>query len=177
MNVLLVRHGKKARDLRDVSDMGLPLSDQGRTEVRSLAVELTGKKLRASLYLSSRYAHAIETARLLAEELGGDSVAEVVPVDTLTPHNPYTFGLVVQEAAKLGFDLHHQDTVGMVLHYPRIHQLTAEITSQPLEAEDPGSACATCVSADSLAQLLQGEGYTRHVWRRTTDRVLIRRDY
>jgi phosphohistidine phosphatase SixA len=177
MNVLLVRHGRKARDLPDVSDKDLPLSDQGITEVRSLAVELAQKRLRPSLYLSSRYAHAIETARLLAVELGGDSVAEVVPVDALTPHNPYTFGLVVQEAAKLGFNLHHEDTVGMVLHYPRIHQLTAEITSQPLEAEDPGYACATCISADSLAQLLQGEGNTRHVWRRTIDQVLIMRDY
>jgi|SRR5271165_732801 len=177
MKVLLVRHAKKARDLPEVDDRNLPLSKEGVMEVQGLAEEFAKKGLRPNLYLSSRYAHAIETARLLAEHLGGGSVAEVVPIDALTPHYPYTFSLIVREAAELGFGLGSLNTVGMALHYPRIHQLTAELTSSPIEQEDPGYAAATCVAADSLESLLAGQGHTCQLWRRSKEGILTTRDY
>jgi len=178
MNILLVRHGKKADDLAEIDDKDLPLSDQGKAEVQQLAAEFAEAGLLPSLYLSSRYVHALDTARAISEKLvAGNAPPASVPLDSLTPHNPYTFALIVREAAKIGLTLNGVDTACMVLHYPRIHQLTAELTSTALETNDPGYASASCVTAASLDELLQGKGHTRYVWRRTKDRILTRRNY
>ena len=177
MKILLVRHGKKAQDLPGVEDKQLPLSDLGRTQVQELTSEFLKVDLRPTLFLSSHYLHALETARLVAKELGDHPAPTSVPLNTLTPHNPYTFELIVKEAAGLGFPLENVGAVCMVLHHPRVHQLTAAVTSTPLQAEDPGYATATCICGNSLTEMLQGKGHLRHVWRRPEGQALMRRDY
>jgi phosphohistidine phosphatase SixA len=175
MQIVLVRHGRKAKD-RPLPDQDLPLSNEGANEVRELGVELIRMGARPGVYLSSAFAHAIETAQVLAKAIAGDPKPRVIPLSALTPGNAYTFGLIVREARAAGISLEEHGSVAIVLHYPRIHQLTAALTSAPLVQEDPGYAIASVVEGDSVAALATGGGATRAVWRRTGSGALVFRD-
>jgi phosphohistidine phosphatase SixA len=129
-NVLLIRHGARDRESGSgLPDHEQPLSPQGRQEIEKLVQDLTARKLRPTLYLTSRYAHAVETARLLCEGLKGDA-SSVVELDALTPNlgGHGCFAEIKAEADKRGCNLRDHPVVAIVAHQPRLNQLFAYLT-------------------------------------------------
>jgi phosphohistidine phosphatase SixA len=129
-NVLLIRHGTRDRDpTSGLVDHQQPLSPEGRQEVQQLVQDLTARRLTPTVYLTSRNAHAVETARLLCEGLKGDASC-VVELDALTPHlgGHGCFAEVKIEAEKRGFNLRDHPVVAIVAHQPRLNQLFAYLT-------------------------------------------------
>ena len=152
MKIILLRHATRERDqARD--DEELPLNDDGKDEALTLREKLGGMGLKPAVYLTSRHAHAKQTAEILA---GG--TAAVVAINTLTPHKEYTVEKIISESEQNGHDLSNVDQVAFVLHHPRLNQLVAMLTSQPESQMESEFAGGVCLEADSLADFINGQG-------------------
>ena len=158
MKIVLIRHASRERDSDPSKDKYLPLSFDGKEEVRALGAKLASLNLKPTVYLTSLYAHAKQTGELLSDQGGGTPPAAVVAIDTLTPHTSWTFEEIIREAEQAGHNLSKLDLVAFVLHYPRLNQLLARLTSQPVSQETPKYAEAVCLAADSLSDFLEGKG-------------------
>src|SRR3954453_20242130 len=107
MKVYLVRHGMREDRLPEQNDEYEPLTEEGKAKVRNtLAKDLQLKAERGlpTIFLTSRFRHAYETACILWQEVNLP-LSPVVALDTLTPYldqrnkvqsNDYV-GSVVQE--------------------------------------------------------------------------------
>ena len=158
MKIILIRHATRERDPALKSDEPLPLKPEGKQEARELREKLPGLGLKPTVYFTSRYKHARETAEILGDQAGGISASAVVAMETLTPHQEYTFEKIIVEAAQEGHDLSKLDQVAFVLHHPRLNQLVARLTSQPESPMEPEYAGGVCLTADSLADFINGQG-------------------
>ncbi len=136
----------------------LPLKTEGEQEALKLGEKLAGVGLKPTVYLTSRYTHAQQTAEILRDKAGGSSPAAVVALDMLTPHQEYTFEKIILESEQKGHDLSDLDQVAFVLHHPRLNQLVARLTTQPESRTEPEFAEAVCLTADSLADFINGQG-------------------
>jgi phosphohistidine phosphatase SixA len=159
MDLILIRHAQRVRDPLAVDDCNMPLTSTGRRQAKALANKLSAAGFKPTLYLTSRYAHAIETANtIVGSGKEKTQLLPVAPLRTLTPHEEYTFDAIVQEAADRGYDLRKFQEVGVVLHHPRLNQLLAKLTSRPESPFEPAFAQAVCVRARSLQDFVKGKG-------------------
>ena len=92
--------------------------------------------------------------------MGGNPPAAVVAIGALTPHDPspFTFEEIIRQSEQTEHDLRIQEVVAFVMHHPRLNQLLAALTSQPVSQEAPNYAEAICLMADSLNDFLAGKG-------------------
>src|SRR5919106_920827 len=147
MKIVLIRHASKESgpDLKE--DSHLPLTPEGKRETCKLGNKLASLGLKPTVYLTSDHVHANQTGALLSAQMGGNSPAAVVPIGALTPHDPspFTFEKIIRESEQTGHDLHVQETVAFVMHHPRLNQLLAALTSQPVSQAMPKYAEAICL--------------------------------
>jgi phosphohistidine phosphatase SixA len=158
MKIILIRHASRVRESSSDKDEELPLSPDGEKEARELGDKMASLGLRPTLYLTSRYAHAKQTAEFLRDQVTGDPPASVVAISTLTPHEPYDFEGIIRESEQTGHDLSRLELVAFVLHHPRLNQLLGRLTSQPVSPGAPKYSEAVCLTADSLGDFLEGKG-------------------
>jgi len=158
MKIILIRHASRERDPNRDKDKDLPLTPDGEKEARELGEKMASLGLKPTLYLTSRYEHAKQTGELLRDQVGGNPPATVVAIGTLTPHEPYDFEGIIRESEQNGHDLSKLELVAFVLHHPRLNQLVARLTSQPISPGAPKYSEALCLTADSLGEFLKGKG-------------------
>jgi len=157
MKIILIRHASRVQKPELGQDKDLPLTSGGRKEALNLAEQLATHGLKPAVYLTSRYAHAVETADLLRDQVSG-TPPRVVPLAMLTPHEEYTLEGIIREAQQHGCDLDKIDQIGIVLHHPRLNQLLAKLTPRPESPKAPDFAEAVCLSADSLQDFIRAKG-------------------
>ncbi len=160
MQIILIRHAERERAADSALDPQMPLTPEGRNQAAALADRCARLGFRPSVYLASRYAHAVETAEIMRNRLGG---REVTAIGALTPHQPYTLAMVFREAEQHGHNLSELETVAWVLQHPRVYQLLGMLTSQAIDREQLGPAGMVIVTADSLGDLLAGKGQEQHL--------------
>ncbi|WP_207434208.1 SixA phosphatase family protein [Sabulibacter ruber] len=66
----LLRHAKSSWDFEELSDHDRPLSTRGRSDAPLIGQELSERKVKLDLIISSSAVRAISTATLVAKELG-----------------------------------------------------------------------------------------------------------
>jgi phosphohistidine phosphatase SixA len=158
VKIILIRHASRERNPDLGEDKDLPLTSDGKKEACELGDRLVSLGLKPTLYLTSRYTHAKQTGDLLQDQVGGNPLAALVAINTLTPHEEYTFERIILESEQNGHDLSKLEQVAFVLHHPRLNQLLARLTSQPESPGAPKFAGAVCLTADSLDDFIKGKG-------------------
>jgi phosphohistidine phosphatase SixA len=78
MHLILIRHAERERASDPALDPQTPLSPAGKAQAKALGDRLLHLGLRPALYLTSRYTHAVETAEVLRDQIGGNPIADVV---------------------------------------------------------------------------------------------------
>ena len=135
MKIVLINHAERQRDPDRVRDREIdrqqPLTPTGVTQAHDLATKLRANGITPTLYLTSRNAHAKQTAEILCIDLGKDPSTDVVEIDALTPREPTeSCGEILEQAKAAGHDLQLHDVVAIIGHYPRLNQLYAYLTWQ-----------------------------------------------
>jgi phosphohistidine phosphatase SixA len=177
MKIILVRHGEKARVHReDIS----PLSATGEGQVRKLGglLEKAGEK--PTLFLTSRFRHAQQTAELLWCAL--NPLAPLVHLESLTPlpadlaspavNAEQYVAAIFDEVRELAtvqprIDLGSDATIVMVLHQPRHIQVALQLQGEsprgwkdwrggPLSGKWPYYAEAVYVTARDMHDIASG---------------------
>lgn len=154
---ILVRHGEKQTG---EGDDKASLSSKGVQQARRVGEFLKSLSLGAELILTSRFAHARETAEELARNLGVTRIIEAAP---LTPNTKSDFSIeaLVAEAADKGCPLPDHGVILLVGHEPRLTQVSTMMTSQrfpPLDRLE-----FLCIEAQDLRELRLGRGEVQ--WR------------
>lgn len=158
MTLLLVRHGERV-PADGAGDHAAPLKPSGRAQAAALAGALACAGLGADLFVTSRYAHAIETADILAAEQarreGGDT-ARVVAVPAFTPHSPTeTLEQILADVRGQAQDPARVSRLAFVGHEPRLSQLFQRLTGR--DTDRLGYATAAWLRADNLDDCLLGK--------------------
>lgn len=129
IQIILINHAERHR-ASGKDDRDQPLDPtKGIGQVEQLVARLRRNKVTPTLFLTSRNAHARETAELLCRALGGDPTRNVVALDALTPHHrTETMQDIVEQATASGHDLQQHAVIAIVGHSPRLEQLFAYLT-------------------------------------------------
>lgn len=139
------------------SELHTPLSDDGIQQTDQLAKMFARLNLRPTVYLTSKYVHALQMGEQLAEKLKEESTPRVLPICALTPFSKTdSFEDLIDEASKYGVDLKGRAVVAVIGHEARLSQLLTRLTSQRMRPFN--RAEAACISADALQDLLEGKG-------------------
>jgi phosphohistidine phosphatase SixA len=129
MLIVLARHGARVHK-KDVADPHSPLTAAGEKQAAELAELLDNRGIHCSVFLSSNYAHALQTARILADRNPGAAIHELC---AFTPHSAReTLEEMVTETSRARLDLSKLDVITFVGHEPRIGQLYARLTSESI---------------------------------------------
>lgn len=182
-NIVLIRHGEKAfhprhpqhkdkdiplssqevafgegqKKFSQHKDEVIPLSSQGEEEVRRLKRLLTRLDLDPEIYLTSPYAHAQETAKLLAGEK-----QPVYPVAVLAPAattGENIFQTIIDQAeqeAKKKLELDWKTTIAIVGHEPELLNILEALTSSRIQSINYGEA--VWVRGYPLSDFREGKG-------------------
>jgi phosphohistidine phosphatase SixA len=177
MKITLVRHGQKAGVLSEAID---PLSTDGEAQVRKLGGNLKTAAERPTLFLTSRYRHAQQTAEILWCIL--NPRVPLVHLDALTPFpadraspavnaERYVAAIFdeVRElaTAQPGIDLGDEANIVVVLHQPRHIQLALQLQGYsprgwpdwrggPLAGKWPSYAEAIYIAARDIQEVALG---------------------
>lgn len=161
MKVYLIRHAERDKDA-SLSDDDQPLSFQGERQAEALASKLKVEEV-PTLYLTSRYRHAQQTAKLLRDSICPQ--APLISLDVTTPHlktNAFNFAELLAEAKHKRQDLSAHQIVAIVLHHPRQTQLAMMLKGvdyREWRSESvPDNASAICLAADTLEAFIEGKG-------------------
>jgi len=133
MKIILINHAERQRDpdkLRDRQiDRHQPLARAGVEQAHDLAARLGANGDIPTLYLTSRNAHAKQTAEIVCTDLGRVPSTDVVEIDALTPFHPTeSCQQIFEEARASGHNPQLHDVVAIIGHYPRLNQLFAHLT-------------------------------------------------
>ncbi len=154
MQVLLIRHGSREHQGPDEKSS---LSLQGKKEVAFQSDLLQRLSLAPSVFLTSHFIHAQDSAKILATQLQGGDAVKILSLCSLTPHSPvFEFESIVDEAQAMSIDWGSLDLVCIVGHEPRLSKLLTQLTgkrARPLSRKE-----IVCISAETLPQLLKGTG-------------------
>lgn len=120
MKIYLVRHGHAVDEDRQLSDSERFLSRKGRKSVREVGRALRKAGVTLDVVLTSPLVRAVQTAELLAEQLGFEGMVQVVP--SLQPMGPI-------EAAQHEI-LQHSRSIAVVGHEPSISALCGLLCGQ-----------------------------------------------
>ena len=135
MQIILINHAQRERDPGQKRDKQIdrhqPLARAGVEQTHELAKRLQKNGVTPTLYLTSRNAHATQTAEILCKDLGKAPATDVVQLDALTPHHPTeSCSQIFAEAKAAGHDPQLHDVIAVIGHYPRLNQLFAQLTWQ-----------------------------------------------
>jgi phosphohistidine phosphatase SixA len=140
IKIILVRHGEKTGLSSDKAD---PLSAAGEAQVRELYRRLQKATRRPTLFLTSRFRHAQQTAEILRCAL--NRRAPLIRLDSLTPlpvrlaskavNDERYVTAILDEVRKLaavrpGMKLGDNSTIVMVLHEPRNIQVALQLQGE-----------------------------------------------
>lgn len=133
MKIILIKHAERQKNPDQRRDRQIdrhqPLTPAGVEQAHDLAARLRAKGDTPTLYLTSRNAHARQTAEIVCTDLGGVPSTDVVEIDALTPFHPTECCYQILEQARTsGHDPRLHDVVAVVGHYPRLNQLFAHLT-------------------------------------------------
>lgn len=120
MKIFLIRHGHAVDEDRHLSDSERFLSRKGRKSVREVGRALRKASVSFDVVLTSPLVRAVQTAELVAEQVGYEGVIEVVP--SLQPMGPIE--VAQQEIIQRG---RHIAVVG---HEPSISVLCGLLAGQ-----------------------------------------------
>jgi phosphohistidine phosphatase SixA len=124
VKILLIRHGSREHSGED-ADAALAAS--GRKQMHQVADLLKRLELLPSIYLSSHFRHAGESASLLAKEVSTTSkgpVPAILSLCSLTPHSPTSLlEEIIDESQAMHFKWQATDVIVVVGHEPRLSQL------------------------------------------------------
>ena len=128
MEIILINHAERDK-ASGKDDRDQPLDPKkGVEQVEQLVLRLR-KRNKPTLYLTSRNAHAKETADRVCEALGGVPATDVVELNALTPDQRTESMLDIYEQAKAArHDLLRHKVIVIVGHSPRLEQLFAYLT-------------------------------------------------
>jgi phosphohistidine phosphatase SixA len=176
MKIIVLRHATRKRDdpVRDeYLEKHLPLDPIGEEETRQLGLELARRGIKPAIYFTSCFAHARQTAEILRDIVNGSSTAKVVELCTLTPHYQgprelrqkgekwqglQMLGDIIRESESMISDLRELEVLAFILHWPRLEQLLASMTSKDESCfYNVGYSEGICLKAESLDDLLQGK--------------------
>jgi len=149
VKVYLVRHGRAVHPSRDAAQ---PLSEAGREEVRSVAARLVELEAAPGWIEHSPKARAAETAKILAEILGGELV--VKERRDLLPNSDVA-GIAVE------LDVREEDGL-LVGHMPFMGDLAGTLTAPGANGEGGGTVMFP--TAGVLCLEREGAGRWRRVW-------------
>jgi phosphohistidine phosphatase SixA len=161
MRILLIRHAERKKT--HGGDEQASLSCEGREQVEQLCRDLTRLKIHPTLILTSKHAHAHETAQILAAASGGNPEVPVIGLKTLSspgkgkaPPPPGNIEQIADEANASGTNLHKLEEVVFVGHEPYLGQMVTRLT---------GARCRhlercelVCLCAPSFTEFLRGKG-------------------
>jgi phosphohistidine phosphatase SixA len=179
LKVVLVRHG--TREQGGGPDKLLSLTEEGRSECVALGRTLCSRHLQPEVVFCSWYAHARETAEIIAATCGPESSSAspaapntigVVELCTLTPQFPGSASWALEgtwagisilewissEATKTDHSLVGLNVAVLVMHQPRMTQVLSGMTGGRVTHSSFTFADGICVSAKSLDRLLAGQG-------------------
>ncbi len=118
MKIFLIRHGHAVDSDHQLSDGERFLSKKGRKSVREVGRALRKAGVSFDVVLTSPLTRAVQTAELLAEQVGFEGVVEVLP--SLLPIGPIeTAATAIQQ---------HSRSVAVVGHEPSISALVGLLT-------------------------------------------------
>ena len=118
MKIFLIRHGHAVDSDHQLSDGERFLSKKGRKSVREVGRALRKAGVSFDVVLTSPLTRAVQTAELLAEQVGFEGVVEVLP--SLLPIGPIeTAASAIQQ---------HSRSVAVVGHEPSISALVGLLT-------------------------------------------------
>jgi phosphohistidine phosphatase SixA len=156
VEIVLVRHGVRSAT-PDGADAGL--TEHGRHQIEQLARALRHRACVVDCYLSSKSAHAQETARLLQEKAGAAG-SDVVLLDSLTPRSGRgDVDTLLDQAHAVVADLDERQGLLVVGHEGRLSNLITELTGRRDRPLLHGEA--VCISAAGLDELAAGRGEIR----------------
>ena len=154
MQIILIRHGLKQKNQVTDTDSDKPLSNKGRNDVEQLITILEDRNLLPSVFFTSCYQHAIETANILQNRLGGE--LERIPSLTPDPDRKINnFRQIIKEAKERRKDLKDLEVVAFVGHNPWLSDLLNYLIPNSVRTLD--RAEAVCVSG-TAQDLFQGRG-------------------
>jgi phosphohistidine phosphatase SixA len=161
MKIILINHAERERhpdpETDKKLDPGQPLKQVGVKQAQELAERL--RKVKPTLYLTSKNLHAKQTAEIVCEALGGDKSKDVVVIAALTPNAATeTFEQIIEQAELAGCNPGSHDVVAVVGHYPRLNQLFAYLTWQRTAEKTLDKAEEVVLSADSFDDFRRGKG-------------------
>lgn len=123
MNLYIVRHAiavqRGTPEYKD--DSQRPLTDEGRKKMKKIVKGLSNLKLELDTILSSPYARARDTAKILAKEFAGTD--KIAFSDNLIP--PGNFEKLIQEI----HDQHNVNSLALVGHEPMLSSLISWLTT------------------------------------------------
>lgn len=151
-SIVFVRHGRKVpADGRLEHD--IPLDPAEVSIAKSLRAEIASRGLEPSVWISSHFAHAWQTAEALA---GPGS--RVVRVCALTPYSADEsahLGPLLKEIGRLAVSLTGLECVGLVGHEERLSNLANELLPAEARITRLGYMDAVCISGETLFDLDQ----------------------
>jgi Histidine phosphatase superfamily (branch 1) len=175
MRMVVVRHAARERQIGPADEYGekkFPLTPAGEQQAHELGRQLLGRQIIPNLYLTSCFVHSRQTADILRSVITPDLSPDILELCTLTPHfqgprdkrGEWGTGIdilsaIQEESLATGNDLASVEVIAIVLHKPRLEQLLGGVMAQDQSRHrDLDYAEGVCVTATSLAALLQGKG-------------------
>lgn len=151
-SIVFVRHGRKLpADGRLEHD--IPLDPAEVPVARSLCAQVAARGLEPSVWISSHFAHAWQTAEALA-----DPGARIVRVCALTPYSideSAHLGPLLKEIGRLDVSLTGLECIGLVGHEERLSNLANELLPAEQRITRLGYMDAICISGETLFDLDQ----------------------
>ncbi len=135
--IYLVRHGiaEEANILKP--DSGRELTEEGRIRVQKIGAKLAQMSIKPHLIVSSTYTRAIQTADILAKELG--YTGERLQDNRITPNGRYeSFAALFQEVKQ------HREIM-FVTHDPCVSYLVGSVCGAANFNVDYKKAAVTCI--------------------------------
>jgi phosphohistidine phosphatase len=141
MKVFLVRHAEAVERTGSMPDAVRHLTARGRYSVRKTALRLKGEGIRFSRILASPLVRAVQTADILAEQLGFEG--EVIPAPQLAP------GFDVEGMNAILDAFPDEAGIALVGHEPDLGRIVSQLLSLPRGCAMPKGAVAALILPDA----------------------------
>ena len=133
VQVVVVRHGEKQYSPSHERDWGLTL--EARQDAVRLREVLANADAKPDLVITSKWRHAVETAKMMAGESPACPVIEVAGLTPYTADTFFTWSSILQEVRDAPVTLSRVRTVVLVAHHDRTVQIARALTGLPAVEE------------------------------------------
>jgi len=128
LRLVLIRHGEKK--YVPAPENQWPLDSSAHAAVAALSFRLGERQLRPDLILSSRWRHAVDTAKILAS-LADVPMIEVTGLTPKTDERCFTPRAIFREVRTTGIPIGDVRTVAAVGHHARVSNLAGLLCGGP----------------------------------------------